>query len=76
MLCEELRHLVIELGEVILDQSQFFERQLHEPAIDGVQGRTKLRSRSSTPSRSRLNIADITDPSGVSIELTEGSDRY
>ena len=38
MMCsKEVRHLLIELVQVVLDQSQFFERQLQEPAIHGIQ---------------------------------------
>jgi hypothetical protein len=38
---EQLGHLLIELGEVVFDQAQFIERQLHEPPID----RMKIRAR-------------------------------
>jgi len=33
VLTEQLRHLLIELGEVVFDRPQFIERQLHQPPI-------------------------------------------
>src|SRR5207244_271752 len=39
MLGEEVGHLLIELAEVVLDQSQFVQRQLQEPAIHRIQRR-------------------------------------
>jgi hypothetical protein len=33
MVSEELRHLLIELGKVVVDQTQFIECQRHQPAI-------------------------------------------
>jgi hypothetical protein len=41
MVGQELRHLLIELAEVILDQSQFFQRQLQKPAVHGIQRRAR-----------------------------------
>jgi hypothetical protein len=41
MVSEELGHLVIELAEVILDQWQFFEGQLHQSAIHGIERRAR-----------------------------------
>jgi hypothetical protein len=38
---EELGHLVIKLAEVILDQTQFFQGQLQQPAIHGIEGRAR-----------------------------------
>jgi hypothetical protein len=38
---EQLRHLVIELGEMVFDHAQFIERQLHQPPIH----RMKIRAR-------------------------------
>ena len=31
---EQLRHLLIELTEVVFDRPQFIERQLHQPPIN------------------------------------------
>lgn len=33
MVSEQLRHLLIELREVVFDHAQFIERQLHQPPI-------------------------------------------
>ena len=41
MLSEQLRHLLIELTEVVLSQSQFFQRELQEPAIHGIERRAR-----------------------------------
>ena len=34
---EDVRHLLIELAEVLLDRSQFFQRQRQQPTIYGMQ---------------------------------------
>jgi hypothetical protein len=50
---ERLRHLLVELGEVVFDHSQFIERQLHQPAIHrmkiraGIEGVAQLLGRCS-----------------------------
>jgi hypothetical protein len=41
MFSREVRHLLIELAEVVLDQAQFVQRQLQEPAIHGIQRRAR-----------------------------------
>ena len=38
---EQLRHLLVELGEMVFDRPQFIERQLHQPPIDWM----KIRAR-------------------------------
>jgi hypothetical protein len=40
---QQVRHLLIELAKVVLQQPQFFERQRQEPSIDGVERRTGLK---------------------------------
>jgi hypothetical protein len=37
VMTEERRHLLIELAEVILDQSQFLQRQLYQSPIHGME---------------------------------------
>jgi hypothetical protein len=39
--CEQLRHLLIELGQVVFDRPQFIERQLHQPPIHRMQIRAR-----------------------------------
>jgi hypothetical protein len=39
---EQIGHLLIELAEVILDQAQFFERELQQAAVDRMQRRAHL----------------------------------
>ena len=39
---EQVGHLLIELAEVILDQAQFVERELQQPAVDRMQRRARL----------------------------------
>lgn len=41
MLGEEVSHLLIELDEVLLDQSQFFQCQLPQSTIHGMQRRAR-----------------------------------
>ncbi len=44
MRTKQLRHLVIELCALSLDQSQFLERQVDEPPINGVKSPTRAES--------------------------------
>jgi len=37
MVTEELRHLLIELGKVVFDHAQFFQRELHQSPIHRVE---------------------------------------
>jgi hypothetical protein len=39
---EQVGHLLIELAEVILNHAQFFQRELQQPTVDGMQRRTYL----------------------------------
>jgi hypothetical protein len=53
---EQLRHLLIELTEVVFDRQQFVERQLHQPPINRMKVRhapncNQLRKLSSAASR-------------------------
>ena len=41
---EKVGHLLIELAEVILDHTQFFQRELQQPTVNGMQRRTPLES--------------------------------
>jgi hypothetical protein len=41
MLREQVGHLLIELAKVLLDQSQFLERQLQQPTIHRMQRRAR-----------------------------------
>ena len=41
MFSKEVRHLLIELAEVVFDQSPFFQRQLQKPAIHRIQRRAR-----------------------------------
>ena len=41
MFGKEVRHLLIELAQVVFDQSQFCQRQLQEPAIHWIQRRAR-----------------------------------
>ena len=42
MMCgQEVRHLLIELAQVVFDQSHFFQRQRQEPAIHRIQRRAR-----------------------------------
>ena len=38
---EEVGHLLIQLAEMVLDQSQFFQRQLQKPPIHRIQRRAR-----------------------------------
>jgi hypothetical protein len=38
---EQVGHLLIKLGELVFEEAQFVERQLHQPPIDGM----KIRAR-------------------------------
>ena len=41
MLGEEVGHLLIELAEVILDQSQFVQRELQQPSVHRMKRRAR-----------------------------------
>jgi hypothetical protein len=39
---KQVRHLLIELAEMILDHAQFFERKFQQPTVDRMQRSTRL----------------------------------
>jgi hypothetical protein len=41
VLVDETRHLLVEFGDVVFDQSQFLECQFEEPPIDGIEVRAR-----------------------------------
>jgi len=53
---EQLRHLLIELGEVVFDRPEFIERQLYQPPIH----RMKIRARTEGVAHAPEVYGDLT----------------